>query len=428
MQDHVVRLVVEAAKKYDVRPSALLALVEIETRGVPFEPDGVTPRFLFERHIFYRECAKKGSAVLAAAVAQGLAIPGWNRATQYRDQGTPAGRAALMARARAVDAEAANASASHGIPQVMGFNHRIVGYTSATDMVNAMTGNVEAQIEIFMRFLQKSNILQPLRNLDWHTVARLYNGASYAQNGYHRLLPAAFNKYAPIYGLLGFGKPQERAEEILARELDPVELQTANDKWDTSYGKISKRATPPEQELPHDQIVFIQQRLRDLGYFEVGEPNGEWGTRTTGAISAFQAHEHLRITGSLDAQTKARLEIALPRPASADRQMATAATLHDSRTIKTASRVGLFGKAQVAIGTALGLDQMEGGTLSTWLYEMQSKVSGLKYAWQQITAFAGGNKFLIAVIAGVLCIVLARKFIAYRVDDHKSGAHSGTCA
>lgn len=426
MQDNVVRLVVEAAKKYDVRPSALLALVEIETRGIPFEPDGVTPRFLFERHIFWRECANKGPAVLAKARAQGLAIPAWNRATQYRDQGTPAGRAALLAKAVAVNEEAAYASASWGIPQVMGFNHRIVGYMSAKDMVQAMTGNIEAQIEVFMRFLQRSNILQPLRNLDWHTVARLYNGASYAQNGYHRLLPNAFNKYKPIYGLLGFGtKTQEDAEEILAKEIDPNELQAANEKWEATYAAVAMRPTPPEQTLPHDEIVFIQQRLRDLGYHEVGIPDGIWSSRTTGAIAAFQSRENLPVTGSYDAETRSRLEVAYARPVSAERELATARDLSDSRTIKTANKLSLFGKAQLWLAGALGLDGASGGTLSDYLYAMQSKIYGLKSAWTQISAFAGNNKFLLIAICGLICYFVAKRIIAYRVEDHKTGIHAG---
>lgn len=426
MQDNIVRLGVAAAKKKNVRPSAMLALIEIETRGIPFEPDGVTPRFLFERHIFWRECASKGPAALARARAEGLAIPAWNRATQYRDQGTPAGRASLLARAIAVNEEAAYASASWGLPQVCGFNHRLVGYASAKDMVEAMRGNVEAQIEIFVRFLERSNIIDPLRRLDWHTVARLYNGASYAQNGYHRLLPAAFNKYAPIYGLLGLGDAQGRAEEILAREIDPTELQAASEKWESAYGFIAKRPTPAEQELPHDEVLFIQQRLRDLGYAEVGMPDGNWSTRTTAAISAFQAQELLKVTGSYDAETKARLETAQPRPPSFDRQMATADTLRDSRTIKSAARLSFWSKVWGGILAAFGLDQKTGDPVTDQIVSLQSKASYFKSVSDQVMAFVGDNKLLLAAVGCFVVYLIAKRIIAYRVEDHNTGVHAGT--
>ena len=56
----------------------------------------------------YREAQKKG--VLNQFVNAGLAIPKWNKATQYKDQGSSAKRIALITRARAIDENVANRS------------------------------------------------------------------------------------------------------------------------------------------------------------------------------------------------------------------------------------------------------------------------------------------------------------------------------
>lgn len=76
-----------------------------------------------------------------------------------------------------------------------------------------------------------------------------------------------------------------------------------------------------------DDVVAVQKRLRALGYPEAGMPNGDWGTRTVGALAAFQAHEGLPVTGQLDQDTRASLARATPRPVSAERQALTPQTL-----------------------------------------------------------------------------------------------------
>lgn len=57
----------------------------------------------------------------------------------------------------------------------------------------------------------------------------------------------------------------------------------------------SKAAAPAAWE-----IHAIQQRLSDLGYHEVGLIDGKMGSRTRGALAAFQAHEGLPITATIN--------------------------------------------------------------------------------------------------------------------------------
>src|SRR5579875_2060949 len=95
----IVQAAMEAADKHGIDPASLLALIEVETGGEAFERDGRTPRLLYERHVAWREAGKKSKAMLARFVAAGLAIPRWNRATQYRDERTSAMRLALLEKA-----------------------------------------------------------------------------------------------------------------------------------------------------------------------------------------------------------------------------------------------------------------------------------------------------------------------------------------
>jgi hypothetical protein len=99
----IIDAIVAAAKAQNWPASALLAVVECETSGKPFEQDGHTPSLLFERHKFYSEMQEHEPSKLKAAIAAGLAIPHWSRSTQYKDQGTSAGRLNVIAKARAID-------------------------------------------------------------------------------------------------------------------------------------------------------------------------------------------------------------------------------------------------------------------------------------------------------------------------------------
>jgi hypothetical protein len=189
--------IVHLARANGIDPAALLAVAEVESAGRPLEQDGVTPRFLFERHVFYRALYKADKAKLKQAVAQGLAIPKWDRKTQYRDQGNSTGRMASLRAARAIDEECANRACSWGLGQILGENAVSLGYADATDMVDQLVaGGVPAQVEAMLRFVRKNNLVEKLNLHDWAGFALKYNGPGYAQNRYDVKMAAAYQKWA----------------------------------------------------------------------------------------------------------------------------------------------------------------------------------------------------------------------------------------
>ena len=80
-------------------------------------------------------------------------------------------------------------------------------------------------------------------------------------------------------------------------------------------------------EYTKDEIAWAQKRLHDLGYSEVGFVDGYVGERTTDAITVFQRHEGLPVTGKLDRQVMGRLNTASPRGVSDARRNVTAKDL-----------------------------------------------------------------------------------------------------
>lgn len=190
----IIRQIAGPAKKHGIELAALLAVVEVESNGQPYEQDGVTPRFLYERHVMYRELKRlRGVSKAASAIRAGLALPRWDRDTQYKDQRNSGQRLALMAKAKAFDEECACRSASWGLGQTMGFHAETQGHKNAIEFVKWMTeGGVAAQVEAMIKEIKKSGLVDEINRHDWAGFAYRYNGAGYKQNQYDTRMAKAY--------------------------------------------------------------------------------------------------------------------------------------------------------------------------------------------------------------------------------------------
>lgn len=72
--------------------------------------------------------------------------------------------------------EAACLSCSFGGPQIMGFNHALVGYRSASEMFRAFGRSERWQVCGFFDFCHANNLIGTLAKQNWHGFATVYNG------------------------------------------------------------------------------------------------------------------------------------------------------------------------------------------------------------------------------------------------------------
>ena len=181
----------EAASKLGTGVSTVRAVVEVEAAGAGFDANK-RPKILFEPHIFFKQLGS--GAKRDQAVKEGLA---------YRKQGTKpypplSKRYDQIARAMAIDEAAALNSASWGLPQIMGFNFKAAGFSSAKAMVAAMMRGEKEQLLAFANLLIDWKLAETLRKQDWRTFALKYNGPNALKNGYDKKLKKAFNKFAML--------------------------------------------------------------------------------------------------------------------------------------------------------------------------------------------------------------------------------------
>lgn len=167
-----------------VQAADLWAVLSVETRACGFFDDK-RPAILFERHVFHRltdGAFDQRNPDVSAPTAGGYGATG---AHQYD----------RLTNAMQLSPSAALQSASWGIGQVMGFNFSSAGFHSVEDMVAAMQRSEADQLQSMASFMVANHLDAPLRNHDWKTFARMYNGPDYAKNNYDTRLAASNQKY-----------------------------------------------------------------------------------------------------------------------------------------------------------------------------------------------------------------------------------------
>lgn len=180
-----------AAKELNVEEAAIRAVAEVEAAGAGFLPDG-RPSILYEAHIFHKETdGKHAHAKDRRGVA--LSSPSWN---QKLYGATGAAQHARYEDARKLDPDAANKACSWGTFQILGQNHRVCGFDNSQEFVDAMwTGGASAHLDAFVKFIKGNKLDTALRNKQWATFARGYNGPGYAQNAYDRKMANAYARW-----------------------------------------------------------------------------------------------------------------------------------------------------------------------------------------------------------------------------------------
>lgn len=167
------------------------AILDTETRGTGFDSQN-RPIILFEPHIFYKQLDANKPSSLQTAVSQGLAYKSWG------DKPYPRDSYPRLEEAVKIDLELALRSASWGLPQLMGFNFGMVGFSSAVEMVEKFKQDEEYQLEAMIRFIIAAGLDDELRNHNWAAFARGYNGPGFAKNQYDKKLASAYAKWMKI--------------------------------------------------------------------------------------------------------------------------------------------------------------------------------------------------------------------------------------
>lgn len=169
----------------------MLAVWTVECGGLDFRRG--RPVLRFEPHVFFARWGTDNEEAFDAhfqfggrmgvegARWQGHRLrsgaDGWRR---FHGEQEGEYEAFALAR-RLAGGEIACQCASFGGPQIMGFNHALVGYDSAEAMVRAFGRSERWQVLAFFDFCAAKGILDTLRTRDWKGFATVYNGPGNAE-------------------------------------------------------------------------------------------------------------------------------------------------------------------------------------------------------------------------------------------------------
>lgn len=180
------------ARLLDCETAALKAVQKVGTGGKGGFFSSGKPAILFEGHIFWSQLKKKGiNPESHVAGNEQILYPKWEKG-HYKGG---IGEYDRLEQARKIDREAADASASWGMFQIMGFNYAACGESSVESFVNAMCESEFKQLVLSARFIKQAGMLPALQAKDWAEFAKHYNGPAYEQKNYDKKLAEAYQKY-----------------------------------------------------------------------------------------------------------------------------------------------------------------------------------------------------------------------------------------
>lgn len=102
------------------------------------------------------------------------------------------------------NADAAMEATSVGLPQIMGFHWKRLGFSSVGAMWDDFKRGEYFQVLALVRFIKTdANLFKALKAKDWHNVAKIYNGAAYkkmaiqwGREPYDISMAKAYKKYS----------------------------------------------------------------------------------------------------------------------------------------------------------------------------------------------------------------------------------------
>ncbi len=183
-----------AARLLDCETAAMKAVQAVETSGRGGFFAAGKPAILFEGHVFWKQLKQRGiSPEKYATTYPDIVYPKWDK--KHYVGGIA--EYTRLEKARKINVDAANASASWGMFQIMGFNHALCEQKDVATFVKAMCDSERSQLLLFCRFIRHSAPLhQALKTKQWAAFALHYNGSAYAENQYDKKLAKAYANYS----------------------------------------------------------------------------------------------------------------------------------------------------------------------------------------------------------------------------------------
>ena len=188
----------QLASRLSVPVAHVMAVNAVESRGSGFFENGLAA-ILYERHIMRRRLSAKGidptPHIRERPNLVNTKTGGYSGGVREYER---------LERAKKIHASSALESCSWGLFQVMGYHWEVLNYKNVDEYVTLMQTSERYHLEAFGRFVEVDpRLIRALREGDWSTFARWYNGPSYAKNQYDVKMAKEAHLAKQLLGLKG---------------------------------------------------------------------------------------------------------------------------------------------------------------------------------------------------------------------------------
>lgn len=193
-----------AAKSIGCEVAVIKAVAEVESRGEPF--DGKKrPTILFERHKFAEHTNPPGkynkinpdissAEPYMSATKENIKLAAKGKLNSHDLYGNSYPR---LAKAYALDKNAALKSCSWGKFQILGSNFKAAGHKTLLSFIEAMCRSEKEHLKAFVSFVNSNKKLKKAAiDKNWVIFAKNYNGKEYWKNKYDIKMKEAYLRHA----------------------------------------------------------------------------------------------------------------------------------------------------------------------------------------------------------------------------------------
>lgn len=253
------------------------------------------------------------------------------------------------------------------------------------------------------------------------TVLRCFN------RGDDKGAASAFSAWNKGGGRVLPGLVRRRASEALVYQgIQDLDFDGKHDHDEPVYGFMAQRIERPDEPVEDGQegaqerlVRHVQDRLKALGYHEVGAVDGDFGSRTRGALLAFKADHDLPLTDAMDDVTLRALATGSARQVSENRAVTDAGELRRAGS-QTIAATDDAKAGAVATGAAVAAAPVVTGLLKS--------VGDAKDALSPVAdLFASAAPWVLSAVAVAFAawtFFAARRAEKARVEAAREGRHN----
>jgi hypothetical protein len=184
------QLIHEQATALGINTAAAAGIMKVESGGATFSEDTNRTIARFENHVLWDRWGS-ANAQLFRQHFQFDSGPGQKRwqGHRYREAATDPWRTfhgdqaqewRVIEFAQGLAGDVAYECASFGAGQIMGFNHAMVGFADAREMVDSYNQSERSQVTGIFEFIRANRLAAAVNAGDYERVARRYNGTGQA--------------------------------------------------------------------------------------------------------------------------------------------------------------------------------------------------------------------------------------------------------